>query len=808
MRNVTLGLIIGAALLVSGSLSLKATENKMKLWYDKPADEWMKSLPLGNGRLGVMIYGGIETETLALNESTMWSGEYDEHQQRPFGREKLNQVRKLFFENNLSEGNHVAGNMMAGSPHSVGTHLPIGDLKINFSYPQGEISDYRHELDLHTAINTVSYKVGNTEYIRQCIASNPDDVVAMHIKASRPKAITMELELKLLRQANVVASGNQLIYTGNAEFEKHGKGGVHFEGRIAVQIKGGTIKAEGKKLYIEKATEVTLLSDVRTNFKNNTFSGYNYKIKCEKTIELASKKDFKTLKKKHIEDYSPLFSRVGLSFEHHAKFDHLPNDERWARVKKGESDPGLDALFFQYARYLLIASSRPNSPLPVALQGFFNDNLACHVGWSNDYHLDLNTKQHYWIANVGNLAECHLPLFDYIKDLSIHGAKTAKDLYGCKGWTAHTTANPWGYTAVSGSILWGLFPTASSWLASHLWTQYDYTQDKDFLKNTAYPLLKSNAEFLLDYMVIDPRNNYLVTGPSISPENSFRHQGQEFCASMMPTCDRVLAYEIFSSCLQSTEILNVDASFADSLRTAISQLPPFRISTNGGVQEWFEDYEEAHPNHRHTTHLLSLYPYSQITLDKTPELAQAAAKTIEKRLAAKDWEDTEWSRANMICFYARLKDSEKAYSSVKQLLGKLSRENMFTVSPAGIAGAGEDIFAFDGNTAGAAGMAEMLLQSHDNCIELLSCLPEEWKNGSFKGLCARGGIEIDASWKNARIENTVFKATAATEFILRLPNAEAYRWKLNKKTFIPKKNADGSIQIKMNVDDCITIILI
>ncbi len=761
MRNVTLGLIIGAALLVSGSLSLKATENKMKLWYDKPADEWMKSLPLGNGRLGVMIYGGIETETLALNESTMWSGEYDEHQQRPFGREKLNQVRKLFFENNLSEGNHVAGNMMAGSPHSVGTHLPIGDLKINFSYPQGEISDYRHELDLHTAINTVSYKVGNTEYIRQCIASNPDDVVAMHIKASRPKAITMELELKLLRQANVVASGNQLIYTGNAEFEKHGKGGVHFEGRIAVQIKGGTIKAEGKKLYIEKATEVTLLSDVRTNFKNNTFSGYNYKIKCEKTIELASKKDFKTLKKKHIEDYSPLFSRVGLSFEHHAKFDHLPNDERWERVKKGESDPGLDALFFQYARYLLIASSRPNSPLPVALQGFFNDNLACHMGWTNDYHLDINTEQNYWIANVGNLAECHLPLFDYIKDLSIHGAKTAKDLYGCKGWTAHTTANPWGYTAVSGSILWGLFPTASSWLASHLWTQYDYTQDKDFLKNTAYPLLKS----------------------------------------------RVLAYEIFSACLQSTEILNVDASFADSLRTAISKLPPFRISTNGGVQEWFEDYEEAHPNHRHTTHLLSLYPYSQITLNKTPELAKAARKTIERRLAAKDWEDTEWSRANMICFYARLKDSENAYNSVKQLLGKLSRENMFTVSPAGIAGAGEDIFAFDGNTAGAAGIAEMLLQSHDNCIELLPCLPKEWKNGNFKGLCARGGIEIDASWKNSQIVNAVLKATAPIEFTLRLSNAKLYCWKLNKKTFIPKIKDDGLIYISMNKGDNLTIII-
>lgn len=808
MRNIrkSLALITGAVLLLSGCQSLTATENSMKLWYDKPADEWMKSLPLGNGRLGVMVYGGVETETIALNESTMWSGEYDEHQQRPFGREKLDQVRKLFFDNKLPEGNNLAGNTMAGSPHSVGTHLPIGDLKINFTYPEGEVSDYRHELDLNTAVNTVTYKVGNVEYTRQAIASNPDDVIAIHIKANRSEAITMELELQLLRNAEVTASGNQLIYTGNAEFEKHGKGGVLFEGRIAVQTKGGTVKADGKKLRIENATEVTLLSDVRTNFKNTTFAGYDYKAKCKETIDTASKKNFKTLKKKHIEDYSPLFSRVELSFDDKNGFSQLPNDKRWARVKQGESDPELDALFFQYARYLLIASSRPNSPLPVALQGFFNDNLACHMGWTNDYHLDINTEQNYWIANVGNLAECHLPLFDYIKDLSVHGAKTAQILYGCKGWTAHTTANPWGYTAVSGSILWGLFPTASSWIASHLWTQYEYTQDKSFLEKTAYPLLKSNAEFLLDYMVIDPRNNYLVTGPSISPENSFRYQGQEFCASIMPTCDRVLAYETFSACLQATQILNVDPEFADSLRTAISQLPPFRIGANGGVQEWFEDYEEAHPNHRHTTHLLSLYPYSQITLDKTPELAKAAQITIEKRLAAKDWEDTEWSRANMICFYARLKDSEKAYDSVKQLLGKLSRENMFTVSPAGIAGAGDDIFAFDGNTAGAAGIAEMLLQSHDGCIELLPCLPEEWKDGSFKGLCARGGVEIDASWKNARIENTALKATAPVKFSLRIPNANAYRWKLNKKSFTPKMNADGSVDIKMDKGDNLTVI--
>lgn len=308
-------------------------------------------------------------------------------------------------------------------------------------------------------------------------------------------------------------------------------------------------------------------------------------------------------------------------------------------------------------------------------------------------------------------------------------------------------------------------------------------------------------------MVTDPRNNYLVTGPSISPENSFRYQGQEFCASMMPTCDRVLVYEIFSACLKSTEILNVDAAFADSLRTAISKLPPFRISANGGVQEWFEDYEEAHPNHRHTTHLLSLYPYSQITLNKTPELANAARITIERRLAAKDWEDTEWSRANMICFYARLKDPIKAYNSVKQLLGPLSRENMFTVSPAGIAGAGEDIFAFDGNTAGAAGIAEMLLQGYDNRIELLPCLPEEWKNGSFKGLCARGGIELDASWKNAQIEQTELRASVPAEFSFRISNASAYNWKMNKKTFTPEINADGSVQISMNAGDKLTVSL-
>lgn len=810
MKNIKklIALIIGGTLFIAGSQTVKATEdNAMKLWYDKPADEWMQSLPLGNGRLGVMVYGGIEAETLALNESTMWSGAYDENQQRPFGREKLNQVRKLFFEGKLAEGNNIVSREMNGTPHSQGTHLPIGDLKLNFTYPQDEkVSNYRRELDLKTAISTVTYQVGDVQYTRECFASNPDDVIILRIKGDRKGSITMDLGLELLRYAEITAKENQLIYTGNAEFEMHGQGGVLFEGRISVHTNDGKISIRGKQLHIENATEVILLSDVRTNFKNTTFAGYNYRKKCLETINAASSKSFSTIKKDHLADYMPLFKRVELSLGTADAPQSLPTDLRWAQLKKGGIDPGLNALFFQYARYLLIASSRPNSPLPIALQGFFNDNLACHMGWTNDYHLDINTQQNYWIANVGNLAECHLPLFDYIKDLSVHGAKTAKDLYGCKGWTAHTTANPWGYTAVSGSVLWGLFPTASSWLASHLWTQYEYTQNKKYLAEIAYPLLKSNAEFLLDYMVIDPRNGYLVTGPSISPENSFLYQGQEQCASMMPTCDRVLSYEIFSACLKATEILNIDNTFAANLRTAISKLPPFQIGANGGVQEWFEDYDEAHPNHRHTTHLLALYPFSQITPDQTPELAKASFKTIEGRLAAKDWEDTEWSRANMVCFYARLKNPVEAFKSINTLQGALSRENLFTVSPAGIAGANNDIFAFDGNAAGAAGIAEMLLQSHDGCIELLPCLPEAWKDGSFKGLCARGGIVIDTTWKNHQINEVRLKATASTEFKLLMPKAGTYLLKINNKKFVPKKNVDGSVQIKMNIGDNITVI--
>lgn len=767
------------ALALSGCQSATDSCETTELWYAQPAKVWMESLPIGNGRLGAMTYGGIEEEKLALNESTMWSGQYNENQNKPFGREKMDQLRKLFFEGKLSEGNRIAGDNLHGNQTSFGTHLPIGDLKMQFIYPEGKVTDYRRSLSLDEAVSSVSFNSGGVNYKREYFATNPDNVLVLRLTADKQKSITMNMGLDLMRQADLSVENNQLVFTGKVDFPLHGPGGVCFEGRIAVLADNGEVKMEQSGVSIKEADAVTLIVDVRTDYKSP-----DYKTLCADGVEKAAAKSYDELKQAHIKDYNTLYNRVSIHFGQDAN-RAMPTDVRWKQVKEGKTDTGLDALFFQYGRYLTIASSRENSPLPIALQGFFNDNKACNMGWTNDYHLDINTEQNYWAANVGNLAECNAPLFTYIKDLAHHGAKTAEVVYGCKGWTAHTTANVWGYTPASSTIIWGLFPMAGSWIASHLWIQYEFTQDKQYLAETAYPLLKGNAQFILDFLAKDPKSGYLMTGPSISPENWFRTAGgEEMVASMMPACDRELAYEILSNCVRASEILDTDREFADSLRTAIAQLPPIQLRANGAIREWFEDFEEAHPNHRHTSHLLALYPFSQITLEKTPELAEAARKTIENRLSAENWEDTEWSRANMICMYARLKDAQEAYKSVQLLQGKLSRENLMTVSPGGIAGAEGDIYSFDGNPAGTAGMAEMLIQNHEGYVEFLPCLPVEWKDGSFKGLCLKGGAEATAEWTNAVINKASLKATADQVLKVKIPQGKKYRVLLNGKEAI------------------------
>ncbi|MDR0415024.1 MAG: glycoside hydrolase family 95 protein [Prevotellaceae bacterium] len=792
--------VLGATIAL-GACSTETQQQQQSLWYNQPASKWLEASPIGNGRLGAMLYGGVDTDLVALNEATLWSGQFDKDQEKPFGREKLAALRELFFAGKLSEGNDIAAEHLRGNYNSFGTHLPLGNLKLSFEHhPLGQVSGYRRTLDLGSAVGEVTYSVGGVSYRREYFASNPADVVVVRLSASKPKSITFSAALDLLRDAAVTAENGQLTFFGKVAFHMHGPGGVDFAGKVAVSADEGSLTAEGNTLSVKEATTVTIVVDVRTSY-----GGKDYMSLCDASVSKALAKGYEAMREEHVQDYSSLFSRTELHLGS-SNADRLPTDVRIRQVKEGKTDAGLDALFFQYGRYLLIASSRANSPLPANLQGIWNDNHACHMGWTCDYHLDINTQQNYWLANVGNLPECHRPLFTYIKDLSVHGARTAQQVYGCRGWTAHTVANVWGYSAPSQSIAWGLFPTAGSWLASHLWRQYCYTQDKSFLANEAYPLLKGNATFLLDYMVEHPDSGYLMTGPSISPENGFKYNDRTFSASMSPTGDRQLAFEIFTACIKASETLGVDVAFADSLRTAMSKLPPMRIGKNGALQEWFEDYEEAQPNHRHTTHLMGLYPLSQISAEKTPHLAQAAEKTIENRLNAEGWEDTEWSRANMLCYYARLKNPQKAYENLNRLLVEFSRDNLFSVAPGGIAGAEWDIFEFDANEAAPAGIAEMLVQSFDGYIELLPALPEQWSTGYFRGLCVEGGAEVDLQWKRGVVQKAVVRASVSNEFAVKLPAPQSQRKVFVnnvKQILTPDKN--GVAAVTLNAGDVLEI---
>lgn len=774
-----------SALLLMGTACSSPKQQELSLWYEQPATKWLEASPIGNGRLGGMVYGDVNIDRIALNEITLWSGQYDPNQEKPFGRKRLDDLRKLFFDGKLSEGNRIASGYLKGNYNSFGTHLPVGDMKMTFTYPKGEMKKYRRTLSLETAIKTVEYSIGDVQYRREYFSSNPDDVMVIRLSASQPKSIAFEVSLDLLREAKVVVGKGAVEFTGKVSFPKHGPGGVDFKGKIAVSTEDGLTTCAPGTLTVKEASSVTIIVDVRTSYKNP-----DYLAQCDASVQKAQAKAYESLKSAHVADYAKLFNRVQL-YLGDSKTEGLPTDKRLGLVKSGKPDVGLDALFFSYGRYLLIAASRENSPLPATLQGLWNDNLACNMGWTNDYHLDINTEQNYWLANVGNLAECHTPLLNYVSDLSKHGEKTAQEVYGCQGWCAHTVANVWGYSAPSQSIAWGLFPLASSWIASHLWTQYRFTQDKDYLAKVAYPALKKNAIFLLDYMVQDSKTGYLMTGPSISPENWFRYNGEEMCASMMPTGDRMLAFETMTSCVEAARILDVDKEFSSRLQVALAKFPPIKIGKNGAIQEWFEDYEEAQPNHRHTTHLLGVYPFNQITVSKTPALAKAAEKVVVNRLNADGWEDTEWSRANMLCVYARLKNAEEAYKNLQGIFTEFARDNMFAVAPGGVALAESDIFEFDANQAAPAGIAEMLLQSYDGCIELLPALPAQWHTGYFKGLCAEGGAEIDVTWKKGKVQEFVMRSTADNSFTIRLPAGA-------KPSKITKNGAAGTLTADAN----------
>lgn len=732
-------------------IEVMAADSKPALVYSRPSAKWMGALPLGNGRLGAMVYGGTDVETIALNEVTMWSGQPDPEANNLCGPDRLREMREAFLSGDYKRGNDLGWQYLCGHGKSFGTNLSFGDLLIGTG--GGDVSGYRRELALDEAVARVGFVCGGTRFSREYFASNPAQALVVRYTADKAHALSATVSMRMLRHSEVTARANQIDITGDARFDKNGEGGVRFRGIVRVMADGGSVRAVGDRLVVDRADAMTIIVDIRTDFQN-----LNYRSQCLNTVETAASRPYDELKREHVADFKAIFDRMDIDLGRPTT-DANTTDEMFAEAHKGLSNPAFDALFFKYGRYMQISSSRENSPLPSNLQGIWNDNLACNMPWTCDYHLDINIQQNYWSANIANMAETNAPLFTYIGLLAKYGSVTARKMYGCGGWVAHTINNVWGDTAPGSACSWAMNVTAGAWMATHLWTHYEYTLDKDYLREVGYPLLKETAQFFVDYMVEDPKTGYLLSGPSISPENGFRGaDGRGYSLSMMPTIDRAVIYDIYNACIQSAKILGIDDDFSRRLQRDIKKLPPLRLLDNGELAEWYLDVVRDDPSHRHASHLLALYPFGQISPFKTPGLAEGCRLFLENQTSHANWEDTEWTRGNNINFYARLLDGEKAYESLKGLYTGFMRENLMTVSPAGIAGAESDIFSFDATEAAVAGVCEMLLQSYDGMLNFLPALPKAWKNGSIKGVCARGGIEADFAWKNRKVVSATLRS--------------------------------------------------